>query len=289
GTRDNWSAEIIPYSGGSDHAVFLGGGINIPATMFGSWPDYFYHSSGDTPDKSDPTQLKRAIVCGVLAAASLATIEGQAGLALLQTMVSRGIRRQDQAADAALAFLEKSGLRGEDLRTALNIARQKALREVEALSSMKALLPGDANMISRIEKLSAEVLAHRDLGIKRVKDRFFRDSRANDEVPETVGMSADEKKAIRLIPRRNEDFPGYFEGEFISSKLRDRKLPAVQVRLNGFQRFEAAAFINGRRDILEIWNAVRAETGAAELSDVISYLSMLESIGLIAFNEPRGS
>ena len=36
----------------------------IPAVMFITWPDMWYHSSQDTPDKQDPTQYKRAAVVG---------------------------------------------------------------------------------------------------------------------------------------------------------------------------------------------------------------------------------
>ena len=38
GTRDPWHAGLVPFSGGSDHEVFMGGGLQVPATMFGSWP-----------------------------------------------------------------------------------------------------------------------------------------------------------------------------------------------------------------------------------------------------------
>jgi len=75
-------------------------------------------------------------------------------------------------------------------------------------------------------------------------------------------------------------------GRLIDTKVR----PVLPIRaggsLNGVQRYEAAAFIDGRPDILDIWNAVRAETGLTGLSDGIRYLEDLESLGLIAFRSP---
>jgi aminopeptidase YwaD len=68
GTRDNFDVEIVDYGGGSDHYIFVDGAIRIPAVMFGTWPDVFYHSSEDKPDKVDPTTLKRAIFLGVSSA-----------------------------------------------------------------------------------------------------------------------------------------------------------------------------------------------------------------------------
>ena len=50
---------VIGIDSGSDHMVFSNGNVKIPIVFFNCWPDDFYHSSMDTPDKSDPTQLKR--------------------------------------------------------------------------------------------------------------------------------------------------------------------------------------------------------------------------------------
>src|SRR3972149_11675750 len=45
----------------------------IPAVMFITWPDMWYHSSQDTPDKQDPTQYRRAAIVGT---GTLAVIAG---------------------------------------------------------------------------------------------------------------------------------------------------------------------------------------------------------------------
>ena len=45
----------------------------IPAVMFITWPDMWYHSSQDTPDKQDSTQYKRAAVVATGALAVIAT------------------------------------------------------------------------------------------------------------------------------------------------------------------------------------------------------------------------
>src|SRR5580698_8972025 len=65
GSRNYWPAEMAPYAQGSDHDVFLG--LGIPATMLGHDPDWTHHTSEDTPDKTDATELRRV---GVLASAA---------------------------------------------------------------------------------------------------------------------------------------------------------------------------------------------------------------------------
>lgn len=63
GTRNYWPAEMIDYYQGSDHDMLLG--LGVPATMFGHDPDWTHHTSEDTPDKTDASELRRV---GTLAA-----------------------------------------------------------------------------------------------------------------------------------------------------------------------------------------------------------------------------
>ncbi len=60
GTISRMRYRITPYSGGSDHTLFVGNPINIPGVMIGH-NDPFWHSSLDTIEKCDSTELKRII------------------------------------------------------------------------------------------------------------------------------------------------------------------------------------------------------------------------------------
>ena len=60
GTQMQMRYRIVPYSGGSDHGVFVAQPIAIPGIMIGH-DDPFWHSSLDTIDKCDSTELKRVI------------------------------------------------------------------------------------------------------------------------------------------------------------------------------------------------------------------------------------
>jgi hypothetical protein len=65
GTHNYWVPEMIDYAQGSDHDVFLG--LGIPATMLGHDPDWTHHTSEDTIDKTDASELRRV---GTLASAA---------------------------------------------------------------------------------------------------------------------------------------------------------------------------------------------------------------------------
>ncbi|MBD3404801.1 MAG: DUF4910 domain-containing protein [Candidatus Lokiarchaeota archaeon] len=48
------------YSAGSDHFLFTDATIGIPSVMLNQYPDKFYHTSTDTIDKIDPSQMAYA-------------------------------------------------------------------------------------------------------------------------------------------------------------------------------------------------------------------------------------
>jgi aminopeptidase YwaD len=65
GTHNYWPTDITPLVLGSDHEPFLG--LGIPASMFGHDPDWTHHTSEDTVDKTDASELLRV---GVMATAA---------------------------------------------------------------------------------------------------------------------------------------------------------------------------------------------------------------------------
>ncbi|MFW9869148.1 MAG: DUF4910 domain-containing protein [Candidatus Thorarchaeota archaeon] len=63
--------EYSPYSAGSDHFMLTDSTVGIPAVMLNQYPDRFYHTSTDTPDKLDTRQIAYASKIGALSALSL--------------------------------------------------------------------------------------------------------------------------------------------------------------------------------------------------------------------------
>ena len=94
----------VPYAGGSDHAVLIDPAIGVPCPMLIQWPDRYYHSSLDTPDKTDPASLALAARCAATYAGFLAQA-GEAEAGWLLDRVARGARtrllRAVDAPDAA--------------------------------------------------------------------------------------------------------------------------------------------------------------------------------------------
>ena len=51
-TTHDFRLMLTGFTWGSDHAILNDASIHVPALLLNQWPDRFYHSSDDTPDKS---------------------------------------------------------------------------------------------------------------------------------------------------------------------------------------------------------------------------------------------
>jgi hypothetical protein len=91
GSNDAFYIKIDKHYGASDHVTYMQHGI--PAVMFITWPDMWYHSSGDTPDKQDSTQYKRAAIVGTGALAVLASGGDEMAARVTTENLGRGTER----------------------------------------------------------------------------------------------------------------------------------------------------------------------------------------------------
>lgn len=117
----------VPYSGGSDHALWLDPAMGVPCPMLIQWPDRYYHTDLDSPDRCDPDSLALA----VRSAATYAGFVAMAGadeIRWLLQLVARGARRR------MLAALDRPRP-----RLAAEAERERALR---ALASVERLTTG---------------------------------------------------------------------------------------------------------------------------------------------------
>src|SRR3954454_17297429 len=103
GSDDAFYIKIDKHYGSSDHVTYMQHGI--PAVMFITWPDMWYHSSGDTPDKQDPTQYKRAAVVGTGALAVLASGTDDMAARVVNENLGRGLARMGESHTKGLGYM----------------------------------------------------------------------------------------------------------------------------------------------------------------------------------------
>ena len=73
GSDDAFRFFVHRATGGSDHICFNNPSVAVPGIELFTWPDQWYHADTDTPDKSDPTQMKRIAFIGAASAWAAAT------------------------------------------------------------------------------------------------------------------------------------------------------------------------------------------------------------------------
>ncbi len=103
GSTDAFYIKIDKHYGSSDHVTYMQHGI--PAVMFITWPDMWYHSSQDTPDKQDPTQYKRAAAVGTGALVALASGTDEMAARILSENIGRGLARMGESHTKGLGYM----------------------------------------------------------------------------------------------------------------------------------------------------------------------------------------
>ena len=103
GSTDAFYIKIDKHYGSSDHVTYMQHGI--PAVMFITWPDMWYHSSQDTPDKQDPTQYKRAAAVGTAALAALSSGTDEMAARILNENIGRGLARMGESHTKGLGYI----------------------------------------------------------------------------------------------------------------------------------------------------------------------------------------
>ena len=282
GSRDPFYYAVSRYSGGSDHVVFLDGAVKVPAVMFICWPDMWYHTSGDLPDKSDATQLKRVGILGAAAALFLANagpddVDRIAGE--VQGRALGRIGKERLRADRMIAEADGKGVAAA-YKEALNVIRQSVSREKEALTTIRFFAAGDAGAEAALGTRVETLAGIEGTFLKELDGVYERRCAALKTKPaKPAGPTKDELRLAGLVPRRTPKMGSIMDFWRLGDKVRGRKdLPKYDL---GQAEFEARNFIDGKRSILDIRDAISAEYEPVPAAEVEKYMTYLEMLGMV--------
>lgn len=93
GTQVPMNYRFTPCAGGSDHQIFTDSQVRVPFIHL-SHDDMFHHTSYDTIDKVDPTELQRTITIGLASVVALAYPKSDITPSLWETWVEGSRRRR---------------------------------------------------------------------------------------------------------------------------------------------------------------------------------------------------
>jgi len=298
GSRNRILCPMIPYTTGTDHELF--NNLKIGATTLGSWPDNFYHSSEDSPDKVDPTQLHRAVVIGLTASTTLAYADTEQAQDFARLSLIYGRRRiaaSEFSAIKSLLSATKDDF-GEANRLAENLMAHVYRRERAAIGST-AVFARTAKARSDVEKTMSLLNSDEAASRKKVDEVALLRAVELKVARAPRSLNEEERRAARLIPARNKG-KELFNLSYVTRTL--DKDPTVQIpkieaaldeagqrlraqgeselKLMGFPD-AAAYYADGKRSILDIRDAVAAEYAPIAIEALELYFRAFEKAGLM--------
>ncbi len=274
GSRDPFYYNIERYYGSSDHIVFLDREFGIPAVMFNNWPDMFYHSNEDRPDKADPTQLKRAVFLALASAYVIADAGADNTQKILALIFGKANVRIMKDLEKGLKYLQMSypyQLR-ERYKEVKNNIHAAYIREIINIESIKVLAESDVVAEEEISNI-------KNILVNSEKETQSKVTELYKMMCERYGQDAD-------VPRLTEDEP-YASNITPVSNEKDSKSGSGASgrggsrRLSQFSRLELMNFIDSGLSILDIQNSISSQFGMVEIKDVIDFYKNLEERGLI--------
>jgi aminopeptidase YwaD len=290
GSRDAFRYFIHEATGGSDHIVFNNASVAVPGIEFFTWPDQWYHADADTPDKGDPTEMKRVAFIGATTAWVSANLTDEMVPDLLNAVSDFGYNRvAERGLPKALETLEGLDSGDEEAVAALavNIIEAAVERERDALRSIHQIHTGSPEANRLVDQEVASWENYRDA---------LRDFILETAAPERSGglqlsgPSAEDRASDRAIPRLAEEIRGqvFNLGQFGPAQDYFREYPGAleEIGLSNAQTQQIMNYINGDRSILTIRNRVAAWTGEnISVTQVARYVGILEEIGWVELEE----
>jgi len=202
GSNDAFYIKIDKHYGSSDHVTYMQHGI--PAVMFITWPDMWYHSSQDTPDKQDSTQHKRAAVVGTGALAVIATGGDAMASRVVADNLGRGLARMGASHTKGLGYMADV-TDGADLRDAYREARVAILHqagvEKDVVSSASVLFDDPAAGESKMAAFAPLIDQRADALLAEVKGLYELEAQRLGVMagPAEPALTDQEREAASLV------------------------------------------------------------------------------------------
>lgn len=278
----------VAFSGGSDHYVLSDPSVGIPTPILIQWPDRFYHTSADTPDRTDPQSLARS---GSLAAAYaywLATAGLEEATWLGYEMMARFKTRLVQVAQAAVNELLSLSTAEEMAESISRLDRRLSYlldRHRAALRTLERLAPVEC-LVTELHKEAQRVAEQELAWVKNALDLHAVGSKLETlPSPHPKTLSEEEQRAAALVPLRRVRGPISLRDHLHRLERQEREawhslLKARKGHTPDTLTSLALYWANGSRSVLEIVELVELETGVRDVELLLAYFRILQKLGL---------
>ena len=284
---------VTPFSGGSDHYILSDPSVGIPCPMIIQWPDRFYHTSYDTPDKVDPEMLRKVALMAATYAYFIANAGPEEAIWLLHETATKKKMEIASAISAQTTLIIEEAERGDPagrasdaLRSLEDRVRFLLDRGIEAVRSIRRLGESPAYRALEERQISElEAFAKGETSLARQTIEEYLNRKGINLTPKVDrGMKGSGGDAASIIPKRIHRGPPSTRSWIRRLSREDRD---ALWRLEKEHRESrilgtlALYWADGKRSLSEIANLIELETGMRDTEYLLQYFGFLEKMGLI--------
>jgi hypothetical protein len=261
--------QATPFSGGSDHFILSDPTVGVPTPMLLQWPDRYYHTSADTPDKVSPDTLCRvAVAAGVYVyTVALASEDDMMWLARLAGM---GLRKK---------VIDDIGARGAGASAGGRVPdyRARVLKRAgrQAIRSVAKLLPGSKALKTCIASEERALAACMKREVALAEKAGPADEGSAPAVPARY-----RRMVVGRLVRGPADMGAVLAGLGKRRRTRYRRWLAREKKAYMLQAL-GLFWADGKRSIAEIAEHVNAELGYTNPDFLKFYFDTLEEAGIV--------
>src|SRR5208283_2471324 len=293
GTRNELFADVTPYSSGSDHDDYDSSTIAVPSLYLRDWPDIYIHTDHDSLDRIDATKLRRVALLGAASGYVYASVTAQQLPTLLPFLTAQAEARFARVFGAAQQLVNDPQLDPEIAwYEARNLVNQTLQRENAALHSVIEFTGGPAEADADGAKaLTEQATKFLDWIDKEAKLRGVKGTTPS-------APWAGDSEAKRVPTRVGEFGPLTYQNDnVLLARLGNERYAKIKLINSGatpllnvrdqseLYAYEIVNFVNGKRTVGEIRDAVSAEYGPLPVNLVADYLEACANAGVIQWKE----
>ncbi|UCE42279.1 MAG: DUF4910 domain-containing protein [Candidatus Aminicenantes bacterium] len=292
GSRHLFHRRIRPFSGGSDHVMFNDWAFSIPTPMLGHG-DVFHHSNYDTPDKCDPTEMKRITSLALASSLFIANADDQDAINIAREVFSRACSRMTERTNNSIRLIHQFAEHPEKRKNLpeiySNVTRYPVVHaqiERANLTEIKELCQED-----RTKQMIDEMAKALD---NQARTEYEKINYSHGLYLHHYGIDGKKfrpnefyQRAAIVIPER------HFKGPLVSSEMREKMseeynewLAENGAKIGGYsgsKQFEIVNLMDGKRSLLKIRDIVSCEFDETDIEFVFRFAQELERLGLITF------
>ena len=291
GTRNEFLTDRTPYAEGSDNDDYDSSTIAVPSLYLRDWPDIYIHPDHDTLEQIDATKLRRVALLGAASGYTYAALDAGNASSLLAFFSARAQGRLAEGFQRAQALVEDTQLEPQEAwYEARNLLMQMVHLEQAELGSFSVYTESDpagaAVFIKDLQAQTATLNSWIDRGAERRGAHTF------PTLPPWHGQTDAERIPVRVdefgpLTFQNDDVLLDRLGSERVSKIKllgnkSNRLIRVQDR-GALYAYEIVNFVDGKRSVGEIRDAVAAEFGPIPIDLVVDYLKACEEAKIVTF------